>query len=118
MEVTSHVLTAEELAVLAAEVPERRAELFFRYWTRKEAVIKATGHGLATPLSSFGVSHPREAARLRCWTPESRLDERMRLHDIDAVPGYAAALATVGACDRITTHPTVPLLDLLSGDGP
>ena len=43
----------EEVQVLRSAPPERTAILFFRFWTLKEAFIKATGEGLQRPLDSF-----------------------------------------------------------------
>jgi len=42
-----------EVAALAALPEERRCERFFRYWTLKEAYIKARGLGLSIPLREF-----------------------------------------------------------------
>jgi 4'-phosphopantetheinyl transferase len=45
----------------------RRVDGFLRYWTRKEAVLKATGDGLRVPMDELVVSAPEEAAELRSW---------------------------------------------------
>jgi 4'-phosphopantetheinyl transferase len=37
---------------------------FFVYWTRKESALKATGEGLATPMTDVGVTAPDAPARL------------------------------------------------------
>jgi len=42
-----------EAAALRALPPSEHRERFFRYWTLKEAYIKARGMGLAIPLASF-----------------------------------------------------------------
>ena len=46
----------EEACVIAAAPPERKTLLFFRFWTLKEAFIKATGEGLRRPLDAFSFS--------------------------------------------------------------
>jgi 4'-phosphopantetheinyl transferase len=43
--------------LLKAANQSDRYELFFRYWTRKEAVIKARGDGISFPMNKVGVAH-------------------------------------------------------------
>jgi 4'-phosphopantetheinyl transferase len=84
----------EETAELLDLAPGEKTAAFFRCWTRKEAYIKALGGGLSIPLDSFRVTlRPGDAARLvssgggadeaRSWT----------LHEFDAGPDYAGAIA-------------------------
>jgi 4'-phosphopantetheinyl transferase len=49
--------SAVEIAAWEALPAELRHEAFFNLWTRKEAYVKALGHGLGLPLHSFDVSH-------------------------------------------------------------
>jgi 4'-phosphopantetheinyl transferase len=43
----------EEARVVKSMAPDERSRIFFRFWTLKEAFIKATGEGLSRPLDSF-----------------------------------------------------------------
>ncbi|MDJ0767178.1 MAG: 4'-phosphopantetheinyl transferase superfamily protein [Ilumatobacter sp.] len=76
MEVARRVFAPTELADVGALTGADRRERFFRYWTLKEAYIKATGLGLSTPLDrfAFDLADPISvafAAELdddpRCW---------------------------------------------------
>lgn len=49
---------------LATFTEEEKLPAFYRGWSRKEAVIKALGEGLACPLDSFDVSLSVNQTRL------------------------------------------------------
>jgi 4'-phosphopantetheinyl transferase len=74
-----------------AQVRDGRDAL--RYWTRKEAVAKATGEGLAAPLSAIGVSGPGQPAQLRQW--RGRPTPPCSLVDLDRPAGHLGALAVL-----------------------
>jgi 4'-phosphopantetheinyl transferase len=71
---------------------------FFRGWARKEAFLKARGDGLWIGLDQFEVSiDPAVPAGLiwTAWDPDEA--GRWTLLDVDAAPGFAAALVVEGA---------------------
>lgn len=96
------VLAEPERAALAAVHPSGRARAFLVAWTRKEAVTKATGDGLEVPFGEIVVA---AGPRLVAW-PYPRDPASVSLRDLDAPPGYVAALAVLGPCDTV-----------LAGDG-
>jgi 4'-phosphopantetheinyl transferase len=52
-DVADRFFAPEEAQIVRSAPPEGRACVFFRFWTLKEAFIKATGEGLRRPLDSF-----------------------------------------------------------------
>lgn len=88
------VLAAPEREVLAALPPEGRKRAFHRYWSRKEAILKATGHGLAAPMTALHVSAPDDPAEVLAWDGDAAVSP-VRLADLTAGPGYAAAVAVL-----------------------
>jgi 4'-phosphopantetheinyl transferase len=78
----------------AEQARVRTAGDFYTVWTRKEAVLKATGEGLRTPMGRVTVTPPGE--------PPAVLElagsvPACRLADIAAGEGYAAAAAVLTA---------------------
>ncbi|WP_241661057.1 4'-phosphopantetheinyl transferase family protein [Thermomonospora catenispora] len=71
------------------------------YWTRKEAVVKATGDGLRVPLTDVRVSAPDEPPRLLSWKGRRDLPGRMTLRTLAPGPGYAACLALIDQPDPV-----------------
>ncbi|ANN15005.1 4'-phosphopantetheinyl transferase [Amycolatopsis orientalis] len=88
-----YALSPVEQAAVSGLLAEQRTTAFFTYWTRKEAVMKATGKGLKIPLQSITFSGHDEAARL-VSSGDAALDPaRTRLVDLKAAEGYRAAVA-------------------------
>jgi 4'-phosphopantetheinyl transferase len=103
-------LDPRELSVLAALPPEQRVTSFIRYWTRKEALLKATGDGLSVRPSHVVVSPPDTRAALVAWNAGRGLPGPVALHDLDAGDAYRASIAFVGADPALTERDAGPLL--------
>jgi len=74
-----------------------RLRAFFATWTRKEAIIKATGIGIALGLKQFDVSvDPDQPAQLQATRWEQKIRTDWVLTNIDTEPGYIACLAVTG----------------------
>lgn len=86
-----------EAGTLRSLPAAERPKAFLRAWTRKEAFVKATGRGIAQPLSSFAVAFaPGETPRLLWQHGEPDAPARWTIHDLAPAPGYTAALAVAG----------------------
>lgn len=99
-----YALNPAELAGLAELDADKRASAFFTYWTRKEALMKATGRGLKIPLKSITLSRFDERARL-VGSEDPALDPAgTRLEDLKVTDGYRAAVAFLTTDDVEVTE--------------
>jgi 4'-phosphopantetheinyl transferase len=97
-------LAPAEQAALASLPDNRRGHGFLRYWTRKEAVLKATGYGLSIRPDLLTVTAPGDSPALLAWTARPALTMPAYLHDLDPGPAQVAALAFLGGRPKITEH--------------
>jgi 4'-phosphopantetheinyl transferase len=96
-EIGDTVLSEPEKQALARFDSEDKRTNFLRFWTLKEAYIKADGRGVSLPLKRIDVSTPEgRIAVLDEATDEWQTCPRWRLRTLAPVPGYAAALAAEG----------------------
>lgn len=85
---------AEQKELNAFPDCEKRRDAFFHCWTRKEAFLKAKGHGLAHPLDMFDVSLQPTEARVNLVTrPCSEEACEWQIVGIPVTEHYAAAVA-------------------------
>ncbi len=83
-----HAYSPTELARVGPIAPGA----FFITWTRKEALLKATGDGLSTPMATITLGpHGVES-----WTGDRAPDTPLWLRDLRPAACYAAAIAGVG----------------------
>src|SRR5262249_35174203 len=87
-----------EVAQLRSLPHEQRLEAFYRLWTRKEAVLKAIGTGLAFPLDKVVVTLDRnEDARVVAYDDDPVAASQWWLLNLAPVPQYIGALAALGS---------------------
>jgi len=73
---------------------DARPAAFFNLWTRKEALLKATGEGIAHSLNRVEVSFlSHEPARLLSLPPGTLPLSRWTLRELHPAMGFTAALA-------------------------
>jgi 4'-phosphopantetheinyl transferase len=95
-----------------AETPAAvRARARTNWWVRKEAVLKATGHGLTIDPAHLEVSGPDEDARLTGWSAAEPAPEDVKMADL-TLPQSASpeeCLACIAVLSRAPMH--VELID-------
>jgi hypothetical protein len=96
----ARVLTPAELAGWRAVPEAMRLERFLERWTAKEALLKASGIGLATPLAHVALPAPG-------WW----------VHGLALPPGYVGALALDRGDVEITTATWRPSFTPSAGTG-
>lgn len=89
-EISQRFFSPREREWLASLPVPPRCAAFFRCWTRKEALLKATGEGLSVSLDSFDVFSTADADTYSLETADG---QKWLLQDMNVEPGYAAALA-------------------------
>ena len=88
---------ASEVTQLRSLPREQRLEGFFRCWTRKEAVLKAVGTGLAFPLDRVVVTlRLDEPARVVAYDDDPSASSQWWLANLAPMPQYIGALAAIG----------------------
>ena len=104
LRVSERFFSEAEREVLRSLPQAHRPLAFFRCWTRKEALLKARGTGLRTPLRDFDVSlHPESAAEILATRFDPPDVQDWTLHHVDPGPGYTAALSLSFEPTRIET---------------
>jgi 4'-phosphopantetheinyl transferase len=88
------MFSPRENAELAALSPENRLPGFFHGWTRKEAVLKATGEGIALGMNQIEVSlTPTMPCRLLVFRGEAARCSEWSLRHLDPAPDFVGAVA-------------------------
>lgn len=94
-----HVLTSRERRELETVAPANRAQTFLSMWTRKEAVLKAAGVGLAIDPALVEL----EGLSLLAGPPELGALGEWSVVGL-SVPHHVGALARRGGCARIQLY--------------
>jgi len=93
-EIARRFFSQEEVNSLESIHENKLHELFFRYWTRKEAFLKATGDGISFPMEKIDVSLINGRILSPVRLPDNKRENtNWYVQDLFPGEGYAAAIA-------------------------
>jgi phosphopantetheine--protein transferase-like protein len=103
LEIAARNFHPAELAAIRASTDA--PEIFLRCWTRKEAVLKAIGTGIAYPLDAFDV-RPRSAddSQIELPADNGHSARCCWLRDENPSSEYIAAVATTAATSEAARY--------------
>lgn len=97
MKIAETYFTPREYSCLLKSPDYMKKETFFRYWTYKEAFMKATGIGLSLPMNKVEVStFPDQPITLLESDQRNGYSRKWNLMHIGCDPEYTAAVAVEG----------------------
>lgn len=88
-----HVFSPHEVALVTSLSGQEKHDAFFKIWTCKEAVLKASGDGLTKPLDQTDIAITEESARLVSIDGDREQATAWHLETWRPTPAYQAALA-------------------------
>jgi 4'-phosphopantetheinyl transferase len=97
--------STQEREAFRALPGHRRQAAFYRWWTAKEAFLKALGDGLSRGLDQFDVALGPDSGLALCsvhWDPPQAA--RWSLAALSPCPGFTAALAVEGGDWRLSCY--------------
>jgi 4'-phosphopantetheinyl transferase len=110
-ELVGQFFSAWEAAEFSRLPREQQPAAFFNLWTRKEALLKATGEGIGHSLNRVEVSFlPGEPARVLSLPAEPWAGGEWSLVDLSISPAYAGALA-LPVRNVLVSHFQIPCKD-------
>jgi 4'-phosphopantetheinyl transferase len=86
---------AEHAGFRAVHGRSARTRAFFRCWTRKESVLKATKDGLRVPMPGLTVGAPQGPAGLTRFDGRPDLIGAAQIVDLEPGPGYVGAVTVL-----------------------
>jgi 4'-phosphopantetheinyl transferase len=109
LDIAGRYFCANELRRLEESAsPQERRRLFFRYWTLKEAYLKAHGAGLGIALSAIDVSAVPEGGFVPPGPPAEDRPRGIQVQPLTIAPRYAAAVAATGPTWQTEIHRSGP----------
>jgi len=100
------ILSPNEQVELSKLPVARQPAAWFRYWTRKEAYVKARGTGLFHPLHQIDMSPESNGILSIPAAPDEQAStSRWTIVDFDLGAEYVAALALEGALKAVRLFP-------------
>ena len=95
--IARRICSDREFAAINRCPSEKRSQVFFNAWTRKEAFIKATGKGFSLPVEQVEVSlEPCSPARLLGVPASEGPVSRWSIAALELQRGFAGALVVEG----------------------
>ncbi|ARA98004.1 4'-phosphopantetheinyl transferase [Geobacillus sp. 47C-IIb] len=99
-QMANEVLAEEEKYHLFQASPQEQRRVFYTYWTRKEAILKATGKGLQISPLHVIVSAPHQTPRLLYLKGDPGCLNRAAMYPLEMDNGYVASLALLGEAGK------------------
>ncbi|MFD1424550.1 4'-phosphopantetheinyl transferase family protein [Laceyella tengchongensis] len=97
-------LSEAEQAAWAALPPDQRIRGFYRYWTRKEAIVKATGDGLTVSLKQVQVNPADQAPKLLAWQDRPEMVGEITCYPLALDEHTEGCVAVIGQVDGVRLY--------------